>query len=60
MCLWHGDKEIVWSVTTTEQPGGFEPSHLMQQKKGAFKWHFFDSAALSKFKSVQSPAHIDI
>lgn len=57
MYLWNGDKETVYSVNTTEQTGGFELSILVEK---AFKWHLFDSAALSGFKSVQSPAHIDI
>ncbi len=57
MYLWNGDKDVVYSLSTTEQTGRFELSNRVEK---AFKWHLFDSAALSGFKSVPSPAHIDI
>lgn len=41
-------------MTTTGQAGGF-----IKQKE-AFKWHMFDSTALGWFRSIQSPARIDI
>lgn len=56
-----GEKATVWSVTTTEQTGLFEPPPQRHRpRKEAFKWHLFHSVALSGFKSVGSPEPIDI
>lgn len=56
-CCWRGEEKVtVWSVTTTEQTGHFEPTPLPPPhhwpQNEAFKWHLFHSAALSRFKSL--------